>query len=112
MAKLEFFNCPVKETLALFKGKYALDILTQIFNGTNHYGQLLRVIPEINSRILAQRLREFENEDIVSREILDSNPPMSIRYALTEKGRALEKIVAEMVIWHEKYEADSITKKN
>ena len=99
-----FYDCPAKAMITLFKGKFSLDILTQIFNGTTHYNQLLRTIPEINSRILAKRLRDFEEIGILKRTILVAEPPMSIRYDLTEKGRALNEVVQSMANWMKTYE--------
>ena len=59
-----FLNCHANETLQIFKGKFAIDILAQILCGNLHYGTLLRDIPEINPRILSQRLHDFEHNGI------------------------------------------------
>lgn len=89
-------TCHAGETLAILKGKFALEILIAIFQGENHFGKLLRTIPELNSRILAQRLHEFEAEGILERQVLVAEAPQSVEYELTEKALLLRKIIQEM----------------
>ncbi|MGM9886593.1 MAG: winged helix-turn-helix transcriptional regulator [Lactococcus sp.] len=96
-------TCPVQSVMDLLKGKYTIEILTQIFNGNQHFNSLLRAIPEINSRILAKRLHEFEDNDFIKKTVLKSDAPKSIEYNLTEKGLALREIFNEMTLWSNLY---------
>ncbi|MFC4652810.1 winged helix-turn-helix transcriptional regulator [Lactococcus nasutitermitis] len=95
--------CPARPVLDLLKGKYVIEILSEILADNNHFGSLLHNIPTINSRILSKRLREFEQEGLLERVILKANPPMSIEYQLTEKGLALRKVIEAMKNWQENY---------
>jgi DNA-binding HxlR family transcriptional regulator len=95
--------CPVQETLKIVKGKFAVVVLEEIANGYDQYGLLSRKIPTINSRVLATRLREFEEFGILWREVLPTNPPQ-VRYHFTAKGEGLTKLVAEITNWYETFE--------
>ncbi|MEY8585353.1 MULTISPECIES: winged helix-turn-helix transcriptional regulator [Ligilactobacillus] len=95
-------NCPAREVLNLLKGKFTLEILSEIMEGNMHYGTLLRSVEGINPRILAHRLREFEQEGILLRKVLPTNPPQ-VEYTITEKGLALSKVVTAMKKWYQIY---------
>ena len=94
--------CPARSVLNLLKGKYTLEILSEIIDGNIHYGTLLRSIEGINPRILAQRLRDFEQEGILSRKVLPTSPPQ-VEYKMTNKGIALRSIIDEMKKWEKTY---------
>lgn len=94
--------CPARIVIDLLKGKYGIEVLSEIIKGSNHYGELLREINGINPRILARRLREFEQEGILVRTVIPLNPPQVI-YNLSEKGIALKKITNEMNKWNQLY---------
>ena len=94
--------CPARSVLNLLKGKYTLEILSEIIDGNIHYGTLLRSVEGINPRILAQRLRDFEQEAILSRKVLPTSPPQ-VEYKMTNKGIALRSIVDEMKKWEKTY---------
>ena len=95
-------SCPARTALNVLKGKFTLEILSEIIYGNLHYGSLLRSIEGINPRILAQRLHEFEDIGILSRKVLPTNPPQ-VEYRLTEKGTALRKVTEGMKNWGEEY---------
>lgn len=96
--------CPARKVLDLIKGKFTLEILSEIIDGNIHYGTLLRSVEGINPRILAQRLRDFENEGILTRKVLPTSPPQ-VEYKMTKKGIALKSIVEEMKSWYGAYGA-------
>lgn len=103
MIERENFPCPATKTINILKGKFTLEILSEIMNNHNHYGTLMRNIPDINPRILATRLRELEKIDILSRTEIPTNPPQ-FAYHLTEKGKALQPIVDSMKAWYISYQ--------
>ncbi|GBG96571.1 winged helix-turn-helix transcriptional regulator [Lactococcus termiticola] len=86
-------HCLASEAISMIKGRYSIEILTAIYRGNQHYNSLLREIPGINSRILALRLREFEDKGLLTRTVLRATAPYSIRYELREKALALVPII-------------------
>ena len=63
-AKREF-NCPVDATISLIGGKYKAVILWHLKGNTLRYSELHRRIPKATDKMLAQQLRELEQDGLV-----------------------------------------------
>ena len=59
-------------------------------------------IPDISDRMLAERLKELEQEEIVIRSVIPETP-VRVEYALTPRGRALEPAVEALSKWAERW---------
>ena len=73
-------------------------IARALLPGPLHFSELARAIPEISDRLLSRRLKELEAAGIVARGV-EGGPPVRVRYALTEKGAALEEVIAQVERW-------------
>jgi DNA-binding HxlR family transcriptional regulator len=72
----------------------------------SRYAELRAAIPDITDRMLSERLRELEDEAIVSRTVIPETP-VRVEYSLTSKGRALAPALDAIGYWAEKWvEAD------
>ena len=81
-------------------------IIQILLNGPTRYAELRSAIPDITDRMLSERLRELEDEDIVARTVVPETP-VRVEYSLTPKGRALAPALAAIGQWAEKWiEAD------
>jgi DNA-binding HxlR family transcriptional regulator len=77
-------------------------LLRTLMNGRRRYSDLKAAIPDISDRMLSERLRELEAEDIV-RRIVTPDTPIRVEYELTEKGSALEGPLREIGAWAEEW---------
>lgn len=85
-------NCPVYNIIEFCSKKWAMHILRCIAdNKTMRFSQIKEEIPEINSRILSERLTELEEEGLIDRTVIDEKP-ICIEYTITEKGADMRKI--------------------
>ncbi len=75
-------------------------ILHTLLQGKTRYAELRAVIPEISDRMLSERLRELEHEEIVLR-IVTPETPVRVDYELTDKGRALNAALNAVASWAE-----------
>jgi len=66
--------------------------------GTLRFSQLQRQVPGITQKMLTQTLRQLERDGIVSREVYPVIPPR-VEYALTDLGRSLSGVIAELRTW-------------
>lgn len=66
------------------------------------FATLREAIPDITDRMLAERLRELEQEGIVSRTVIPETP-VRVEYDLTRKGRALADAVQAIADWAHKW---------
>jgi len=73
-------------------------ILLVMMDGPLRFSEIRQRVPEISDRLLSERLKELESEQIVERHVLDG-APIRVEYALTEKGRALEPTVRTLKSW-------------
>lgn len=78
--------------------RWAGAIIQVLLGGRVRYGAIRAAIPDINDRMLSERLRELEAEGILSRHVVPDSPPR-VEYELTEKGRGLETAIGEIASW-------------
>ena len=100
--------CPIDNSLKIFGQKFALHIIRNILIlKQNKFSQFLRSIEGINTKTLSIRLKELEDYGIIQRIVTKSRPP-EVEYVLTEKGKALEPILAKIGEYSMMYEAKTI----
>ncbi|TVX99999.1 winged helix-turn-helix transcriptional regulator [Cohnella terricola] len=67
-------------------------------DSTMRFSALEKRIPDVTQKMLAQHLRELENQGIVTRTIHPSVPP-KVEYSLSEYGRTLVPVLQSMCDW-------------
>ena len=77
-------------------------IIQLLLGGPSRYAELRSAIPDITDRMLSERLRELEDEQIVARTVVPETP-VRVEYSLTAKGRALAPALAAIGQWAEKW---------
>lgn len=92
--------CPVRNVIARFGNKWAmLVVLVMNENGNNvRFNELLRLIPDISSRVLSSTLKTLEADGLVARKAYAEVPP-KVEYSLTETGLSLVPIILELTAW-------------
>jgi DNA-binding HxlR family transcriptional regulator len=84
-------GCPMDAILRLLMGPWTTYILWVLLNeGPIRFTTLKRAIPGISAKVLTERLRMLEAQCVVSRAYESTIPP-TVTYALTERGRDLER---------------------
>ena len=68
----------------------------------SRYAELRTAIPDITDRMLSERLRELEEEEIVARTVIPETP-VRVEYSLTAKGRALAPALDAIGHWAERW---------
>ena len=64
------YNCPVEATIDLIGGKYKSVILWHLMGKTLRYSALHKLVPKATDKMLAQQLRELENDGLINRKSL------------------------------------------
>jgi DNA-binding HxlR family transcriptional regulator len=89
-------RCPIVAALDAIGSKWTFFILRELLvEGTRRFGDLLRSLDGISPKTLSGRLRELENQGIVTRAVYAEVPPR-VEYTLTDLGRRLEGIFLEL----------------
>src|ERR1051325_514076 len=73
-------------------------ILLVLLDGPLRFSEIRHLVPDLSDRLLSERLKELEGEEIVERRVLDGSP-VRVEYALTSKGMALEPAVRALKSW-------------
>ncbi len=99
------YRCYFELTLAVIGGKWKPIILYHLsLAEAVRFGELRRGMPDVTERMLTRQLRELESDGLVHREVYREVPPR-VEYSLTEMGRSLLPILAQMQAWGVKYES-------
>jgi DNA-binding HxlR family transcriptional regulator len=75
-------------------------IIQTLLQGKTRYALIKAAIPDITDRMLSERLRSLEAEELVTRWVF-ADSPVRVEYELTEKGRSLENALHEISAWAE-----------
>lgn len=95
-------GCGLKKVLNLIGGKWKVLILCAMNrHGEMRYGELKRAVVGITNTMLAQSLREMEQDGLVRRVQYDEMP-VRVEYSLTDKAESILPILLELKAWGEK----------
>ena len=98
MAKRYDQYCPMAHALDLVGDRWALLVVRELMHGPKRYTDLVDGLPGIGTNILAARLRDLEQADVVARRTLPP-PAASKVYELTDYGRELRPAMRELALW-------------
>ena len=100
--KLPAFCSRYHRAIELIGSRWSGAILRVLLSGPTRYADFRSQIPDINDRMLSERLKELEREGLVERRVIPETP-VRVEYDLTEKGRALEKALRAVASWAEEW---------
>lgn len=96
-------KCDVVGLWEILGKRWSLHILKNLStNKTVRFNELKRLIPEISSTVLSQRLLELEREGLISKKIY-SEIPVRVEYSLTLRTKELEAILQQLSVWISKW---------
>lgn len=91
--------CPVDGVIDTISKKYSLQIVGLLgANGPMRYGDLEEALGATSTSLLANRLEELAEEELIERRSFDEIPPR-VEYSLTQRGRELESRIQPLLEW-------------
>ena len=84
--------------LRVLSGKWKGEILWQLVDGKQRFGQLRRASPDVTQHMLTTQLRDLESEGLVKRTVFPEVPPR-VEYEMTPAARALRPVFDELFRW-------------
>ncbi len=93
-------TCPVERTLFILRDVWTFMILRDLCEDSRGFNQLKKSVDGISSRMLSEKLKFLEEEEILDRRVSDSRP-VRVTYSLTNKGKSLSAVVDSMRNWGE-----------
>ncbi|WP_338711955.1 winged helix-turn-helix transcriptional regulator [Bacillus pumilus] len=100
---MEFQLCPhIQQAFLLLGKRWNGLIIHVLLDGPKRFKDMTDIIPSISQKMLAERLKELEQERIIERTVLPETP-VKVIYCLTEKGNALNNVFHEVSRWAAEY---------
>jgi DNA-binding HxlR family transcriptional regulator len=90
------------QAVELIGGRWTGAIIQTLLQGKTRYALIKAAIPDITDRMLSERLRSLECEELVTRKVAPQSP-IRVEYELTEKGRSLQAALKELSAWAERW---------
>ena len=102
---IEYNNdyCPATNAFHRLNGKYKMTILYLLLKSPMRNSELLKMIPGLTEKVLAQRLDELEADKIIHRKVYPVVPP-KVEYSLTRYGETLRPVFESLIIWGTSHE--------
>lgn len=91
--------CSMARALDLLGERWTLLIVRELLCGSRRFGEIQRGIPRISRTMLAARVRELADADVVERLDGDGGP----EYRLTPAGQELAAVVRELGTWGQRW---------
>ena len=73
-------------------------ILLVLMDGPLRFCEIRELVPDVSDRLLSERLKELEAEEIVARKVYPETP-VRVEYSLTPKGLALKPALTALKSW-------------
>jgi DNA-binding HxlR family transcriptional regulator len=90
--------CPVAHALDAVGERWSLLIVRDLMHGPKRYTDLAAGLPGIGTNILAARLRDLEDANVLRKRKLPPPAPATV-YELTEYGAELEEVLHTLARW-------------
>ena len=98
--------CPYfQQAVELIGSRWTGAILRAMSSGLCRFSDLTSAIPGLSDRMLSERLKALEGEAIICRSVIPETP-VRVEYRLTDKGLALNRVLAELEDWAETWLAE------
>ena len=86
----------VHDTMDVLSGKWKISIISSIcYYNKRRFSNILNDVPGISNKMLSKELKELEQNLIVNRIVLDTQP-ITVQYQLTEYGLTLQNIIKSL----------------
>jgi DNA-binding HxlR family transcriptional regulator len=103
----KYYNNPVELSLDIIGGKWKMPILWRLKERSWRYGELKKNIGKITHKMLAEQLKELEQDGLISRKVYPEVPP-KVEYSLTERGLSTIPIIEGLRAWGSNFRENKI----
>jgi DNA-binding HxlR family transcriptional regulator len=104
-------SCTVNQTVRYLSKRWTLLIILELYKGegfTRRFSELRDALVGITPKVLSERLKELEEERIITRRVDATAFPVRTEYSLTESGIEIIDIIRDIKRWALKWKIDNI----
>ncbi|MHB2006562.1 MAG: winged helix-turn-helix transcriptional regulator [Acidobacteriaceae bacterium] len=93
----------IRFALSLLQGKWKIGILCRLQEGPVRLAELRRLFPQASKKMLIQRLREMERDELIVRADLGGKVP-HVEYSLSKpRGQSASRLLDLLATWSAEY---------
>jgi DNA-binding HxlR family transcriptional regulator len=100
--------CPARDVFGHVTGRWGGLVLAALIDGRLRFSELRARIGGISEKMLAQTLREFERDGLLTRHQYPEMPPR-VEYALTPAGSEVARRLNHLIDWIEEHVREIVT---
>ncbi len=93
------YHCGTAITMSLIGGKWKTIILWYLRHGSTRFSELKRLIPDITEKTLSVQLKSLQADDLITRKVFGTKPPVRVQYTLTPLGKSLIPVIEHITNW-------------
>lgn len=97
--------CAIEKGMRLIGGKWKGSLIYHLKDGPVRFNDLARMLGGASKKMIDQRLKELEAENMVVRKVI-SDRPIAVSYELTEFGRSALAILEDLRRWSEEHQIE------
>lgn len=99
------YVCLLDFAMEFIRGKWKALLLCHLYDEPKRFLELQRVVEGISQKVLNEKLKELESDELIGKIVYAELPP-KVEYYLTDKGKEMTKIIKELEDWSLKYYPD------
>ena len=103
--------CPVAMASEILCTRWTMLVIRELIAGSTRFNDLRRGVPKMSPTLLSQRLKELEEQGIVSRLAMVHDHGLH-EYRLTPAGKDLVNVVEAFGVWGQKWVESRLTLRN
>ena len=89
---------PLEDTLKFMSNKWTLHVLRDLFLGKSHFNEFKTNRPSLDNKALSRCLKTMQDNDLIYKTS-DEDDVKNTQYFLTEKGRSLNRVFYELLLF-------------
>lgn len=104
-------SCTVSQTVRYLSKRWTLLVILELYKGegyTRRFSELRDALPGITPKVLSERLKELEEEALISRKVDATAFPVRTEYTLTESGLEIIGIIRAIKQWALKWKIENL----
>ena len=92
--------CAIERGMRILGGKWTGSILWHLKDEPVRFNDLTRMVGGASKKMIAERLRQLEEQGLIERRVLDSSP-VAVEYAITPLGETALDFLDALRRWSE-----------
>ena len=88
----------LEDTLKYMSNKWTLHVLRDLFLGKSHFNEFKTNRPSLDNKALSRCLKTMQDNDLIYKTS-DEDDVKNTQYFLTEKGRSLNRVFYELLLF-------------